>query len=178
MNIDKILNNNILTRLSEDDDPDLWTLALKDIFLYLDMDWIWDDVPMPSRIHLIIAKQSHWWRPHGNPPGLYGGELQGMGDYHPPDWEEHLYRDKKDKAWEYIGNTPGKSKGNVYHCHVYFPARTRHHKKASIVQLWKPEFRTKLKITKEEARKKGIYRDCTMCMSFKYLDEKWVTTNI
>lgn len=123
----------IEVHLSAEDDVNLWRAATREVLLGLDPDLA--DIPIPNRLHFMIAKQSKWWRPHWDPPAMYGGSLNGLNWYEPPDWELHWLREKPRGRWEYRGNSEGKHKGKTAHCLTFVPARTSRHCKISVVQI-------------------------------------------
>lgn len=126
--------------LKEDDDAILWRLAVQHVLFELEADYAWDDVPMPDCLHLVLAKQPHWSRPHRDWPIMYGRKVKGLGVFEqPPDWELHWHRAEQSAVWEFLGG-PGSAiqPRNTSWCGTFFPGHTVRHAKVSIVQLWRP----------------------------------------
>ncbi len=149
----------IVRHFEEEDDPHLWQLALVAILDDLDCELIWDDMPTPSRVHLVLAKQSNWWKPHWHRPMMYGVAVGGLDTFEPPDWEEHWSRNKSHHNWEYRGASAGKLKGKTSHCLTFFPARTTRHSKASVVQIWKPPISPGKPVTTSKGKDISWYPD-------------------
>lgn len=144
-------------RLGTEDDLNLWQLALPAIISDIDCEQTWESIRPLHRVHLVIASQSHWWRPHGERPHPYGGALNGLGALATPDWELHWYRDRRSGLWEYRGKSAGKQKGSTSHCLTFFPGRTKRHRKASVVQIWKSSTSAGLPITRRRPHDNSFY---------------------
>ena len=149
--IDAVFWIHLKQRFAEDDDPTLWRLALLEILMGLSSEYVWEDVPTPNRIHLVIAKQSNWWRPHQ--AALHIRLAGDMNAYQPPDWELHWYRDALARPWKFLGTSIGKMKGQTSHCLTFVPARTALHAKAAVVQMWKPPISPGLPVTGSKRRR-------------------------
>ena len=146
-------------KLEEDDDPKLWRLVLADVLVDLDSEYLWQEVRTPDRIHLIIAKQSHWWRPHQAALTL-GGDVNA---YQPADWELHWYRDGRTSPWNFVGSSIGKTKGQTKNCFIFVPARTTSHDKTTVIQEWKPPLGRGLPPTRSKRS-----RDRTLGAEYRY----------
>ena len=149
--IDSVFWTHLKKQLSKDDDQALWQLALSDVIGDLNCEYLWEDVRTPARIHLIIAKQSNWWRPHQ--AALHLGLAGDANAYQLPDWELHWYRDARSHPWKFLSSSIGKTKGQTAHCFTFVPARTISHVKAAVVQMWKPPISPGLPVTRAKTRR-------------------------
>jgi len=159
--------------LNDEDDRNLWLTALPIVLGELDCEWARDGVPTPNRIHLVIARQSRWWRPHWNPPLLYGPALNGLGWHAKPDWHLHWYRNRRAEQWEYCDASGHKDRGNTSTCSTFFPARTQRHQKVSVVQIWKPPISPGLPIKGSRNRDTSWYPDGRRYLFIKGKDDRW-----
>jgi len=160
--------------LNDQDDRNLGLIALPIMLNHLDCEWAWDEMPTPDRIHLVIARQSRWWRPHWNPPALNSGVFTTAPGFNAgPDWHLSWYRNKLGEQWEYLGASEPKLPRKTSTCSTFFPARTQRHRKISVVQIWKPPISPGLPVYSRRNRDVSWYPNGRRYLFIKDKDNRW-----
>ena len=132
-----------LKRLGEDDDRDLWIVALE--ILLNDTEY---DISQGKKravwIHLGVC--SHWLRPHQTRwtaaggfawPLGYGNGIGSRESLPQFDWSVYLSRNQLSQ-WQILSGIFGRRSTRTLDLRVAFPTRTAHHEEAVIHTVWSP----------------------------------------
>jgi len=138
------LETELLARLGQEDDPELWQAVLSCV--YPDADALAAEVGGHYQVVTEVGRCSHWLRPHQTRwkadggfawPTGYGGRRYSRWGLPQFDWSCAAVWDQMRRAWVQDPEPPRES-SRVLLFRVSVPSRTTRHQQAAIHTVWLP----------------------------------------